>query len=118
MRLKEILTERTVGVAFDRPRYTLIHISRLTHRARIVRTGIAAALALVCGLIAGQLFDGWWAVAVALTACAVICCFAFLAPEMRTYYDSWKYPESYDAFDDETIRDRFLAHTAEFTHIK
>lgn len=118
MRLKEILTERTVGVAFDHPRHELIHISQLTRRARTTRFGITLVLAVICGLIAGQLFDGWWALAAVLASCAVIFGFAFMAPEMRTYYDSWQYPESYDMFDDEIIRDRFLTHTEEFTHIK
>lgn len=118
MRLREVLTERTVGVDFDRPRHVLIHISALTPRARTIRFVITVALAMIFGLIAGQLFDGWWALAAVLSACAIIFGFAFLSPEMRTYYDSWQYPESYDMFDDETIRDRFLTHTQEFTHIK
>lgn len=118
MRLREMLTERTVGVAFDRPQHILIHISQLTQRARMMRFGITVGLAVISGFVAGRIFDGWWALSAVLLACIIIFGFAFLSPEMRTYYDSWQYPESYDMFDDETIRDRFLTHTQEFTHIE
>lgn len=118
MRLKEVMNERAVGVAFDRDRHTLIHISRLTQKARMIRFTITFVLAIIFGLAAGWLFDGWWSVSAALLACAILFMYTYLSPYMRTHYDSWQYPESYDMFDDETIRDRFFTHTEEFTHIE
>lgn len=118
MRLKEVLNERRVGVAFDRPQRILIHISRPTRRASTIRLGTMVVLSLIFGLIAGRLFEGWWILIATLFAVGIIFYFGYTAPAARELYDSWRYPESYDTFDNETIRDRFLTHTSEFTHIK
>lgn len=79
--------------------------------------GLIAGLVLILMLL-GRHLGGGWEISSLLLSCTITYSFGHLSPVARTYYDSWQYPESYDMFDDETIRDRFFTHTEEFTHIE
>ena len=117
MNIGEVLSARHEGVVIDRPRNTLIQVSQPARVSRITRTLLTFGLCLLAGSIVNWLFDGWLAAIAVLIACALIYFPLYGTPVARTRYTSWEYPEDYNLFEDETIRDRFATHRDEFTLI-
>ena len=118
MNVRELLEGRYEGVVIDRDSHTLIQVSQPTRQARWARSIIGVALGVLAGIIAGQVFDGVAAFFAVLVACAVIYVLLWRMPAARTHYTSWTYPESYNLFEDELIRDRFATHRDEFTLVE
>lgn len=115
MDLGRLLSARYEGVVIDRQRNTLIQVSQPVRAARIARWVIAVVLSVLAGFIVGRVLDGLAALIVVLVACAVIFLVLYRTPAARIRYTSWTYPESYNLFEDELIRDRFATNRDEFT---
>lgn len=115
MNVGKLLKARHEGVVIDRPSHTLIQVSQPAREARLARSVIGVVLALLAGAIAGWVLDGIVAFIGVLGACVIIYLLLHRTPAARTNYTSWTYPESYNLFEDEMIRDRFATHREEFT---
>lgn len=118
MNIRELLTSRHEGVVIDRPSHTLIEVSQPSQQARMTRMTIGVILAVISGVVAGQVFDGIAAFIAAFVIGGGIYFLLHSTPAARTRYTSWEYPEDYNLFEDTLIRDRFYSHRDEFTLVE